>query len=66
MSLTGICSICGIKTDVYRCSNEECKKLVCLDCSNDYILPLIDFYKNLPVFPLLKCPSCGMDLIRTI
>ena len=65
MSNAGICSICGFKTDVYECSNKECNNLVCLDCSNDYVLPLIDYFKNTPVFPLLKCPSCGMDLIRT-
>lgn len=61
----GICSICGTKTEVYECSNEKCMKLVCLDCSNDYTFPLIEYYMNTPSFPLLKCPTCGNDLKNT-
>jgi hypothetical protein len=59
----GICSICKSKTPVYQCSNSECNKLVCMDCSNDYIAPMVEYFFQTSVLPLLKCPSCGKDLI---
>ena len=64
MPQSGTCSICQTLSDVYECSNEKCQKFVCLDCSNDHIMPLIEYYMNTPNFPLLKCPSCGNDLIN--
>ena len=64
MPLKDKCTICGELTEVYECSNEKCRKLVCLDCSNDYVMPLIEYFKNTPNFPMLKCPSCGNDLIN--
>lgn len=63
MALINHCSICGLKTNVYQCSNEDCKKLVCLDCSQDYIMPLMEYFMNEP-FPILKCPVCGNDLVK--
>lgn len=59
----GKCSICGFKAEIYQCSNEDCSKSVCMDCSNDYIMPMIDLMYNTEQLPLLKCPSCGSDLI---
>ena len=65
MSNVGTCSICGKNTEVYECSNKKCTKLVCLDCSNDYTFPLIEYYMRTPSFPLIKCPNCGSDLKYT-
>ena len=62
MVQTGKCSICGLESELYECTNEDCKTLTCMDCVNDYILPLVEYYKNTPNFPLMKCPSCGSDL----
>ena len=59
----GKCSICGFKAEIYPCSNENCSKLVCMDCSNDYIMPMLDLVSDSEKLPLLKCPSCGKDLI---
>jgi hypothetical protein len=34
-----------------------------MDCSNDYIAPMVEYFFQTSVLPLLKCPSCGKDLI---
>ena len=62
MSKIGICSICGDKARIFECSNEECKKWVCADCSNDFVAPMIEYYYKSENLPLLKCPNCGNDL----
>jgi hypothetical protein len=64
MPQKGICSICGAKALVFKCSNLECEKLVCFDCSNDYVTPMIEYFYNVESLPILKCPSCGCNLIK--
>ncbi|MFX0072028.1 MAG: hypothetical protein ACFFAO_13140 [Candidatus Hermodarchaeota archaeon] len=59
-----ICSICGEKTIVFECSNEECGSYVCEDCSNDYIAPMIEYFYQCEPLPILKCPNCGKNLIK--
>ena len=63
MSNEKLCSICGKKHDIFKCSNEKCEKLVCFDCSQEYVMPMIQFFLNEPL-PILKCPNCGKNLIR--
>ena len=65
MTKIGICSICGDKARIFQCSNMECKKWVCVDCSNEYIAPMIDYFYKSESLPILKCPSCGNDLDKS-
>ena len=58
----GICFICREKTKVFQCSNENCKKLICIDCSSEYIAPMIEYFYKIESLPILKCPLCGNDL----
>jgi len=64
MPREGICSICGEKAFVFTCSNVECEKLVCIDCSHEYVAPMIEYFTNIESLPILKCPSCGCNLIK--
>ncbi|MBD3254311.1 MAG: hypothetical protein GF383_04420 [Candidatus Lokiarchaeota archaeon] len=62
MSPKGICSICNEETKVFQCVNDECKKWVCIDCSNEYIMPMLEYFFRDESLPILKCPHCGNDL----
>ena len=64
MSKIEVCSICGENTEVFECSNEKCKKLVCIDCSNEYVAPMIEYFYKSESLPILKCPLCGNNLIK--
>ena len=62
MTRIGSCSICGEKARIFQCSNMECKKWVCVDCSNEYVAPMIEYFYRIESLPILKCPSCGNNL----